>query len=141
MKKIVTILCVAIAFFFMVMGHFYKATAGNVDVNIGIKIPLPGLVIAGPPALVVIPGTYVYLAPDVGADMFFYHDNWYRHHDGGWYISLDFNGPWRVVREVPRVIVNLPPDYRHIPPGNERIPYGHVKSNWKTWEREKYWKD
>lgn len=138
MKKIATILCICAFITLFFMGNPYKAIAG-VDVNIGINIPLPRLVISGPPALVVVPGTYVYFAPDVGADMFFYHDHWYRRHNGGWYLSLGFNGPWRGVREVPRDIVNLPPDYRHIPPGHERIPYGHVKSNWKTWEREKYW--
>lgn len=119
-------------------GNFCKANSG-VDVNIGINVPLPGLVITGQPALVVIPGTYVYYAPDIGAELFFYHDRWYRHHNGGWYISINYGGPWIVAREIPTAILKLPPGYRNIPPGLKRIPYGHVKENWQTWERDKYW--
>jgi hypothetical protein len=139
MKKITIILSICAFVALFLMGNIYKAAAGDVDVNIGINVPLPGLVIAEPPALVVIPGTYVYFAPDVGADIFFYHDHWYRHHDGGWYIASGFNGPWRGVRRTPAAFVNLPPNYRRIPPGHQRMPYGHVKSNWRGWERERYW--
>ena len=135
-KLIIIIIFAAISLIFM--GNFYRANAG-VDVSIGINIPLPGLVITGQPALVVIPGTYVYYAPDIGAELFFYHSHWYRLHNSGWYVSINFGGPWIVAREVPHAIRNLPPGYRNIPPGYPRFPYGHIKKTWETWERNRYW--
>ncbi len=111
------------------------------EVNVNINIPLPGLVIPAPPALVVVPGTYVYYPPDVDVDIFFYHGYWYRPYRGGWYTANGYNGPWRSVgpRGVPRALVSVPPTFRHMPPGHERMPYGQVKKNWRTWENERHW--
>jgi len=67
---------------FLVFGLFTPAMS-SAEVNINIDIPLPGLVIPAPPALVVIPGTYVYYPPDVQTDIFFYHGYWYRPYRGG----------------------------------------------------------
>ncbi|MDD5712826.1 MAG: hypothetical protein PHY31_08750 [Smithellaceae bacterium] len=120
----------------------------EVKVNIGIGIPapavevnvgLPRLVIAAPPAMVVIPGTYVYFAPDVDADILFFDGYWYRPYRGGWFRASSYNGPWGSIRTVPPVVMRLPKDYRRIPPGHERIPYGQLHKNWRTWEREKHW--
>jgi hypothetical protein len=113
----------------------------NAEVNVNIAIPLPGLAISAPPAMIVIPGTYVYYPPDVGADIFFYHGYWYRPYRGQWFISAGYNGPWGsvAVGKVPRVVRGLPPYYRRVPPGYERMPYGTVRGNWRTWEREQYW--
>ncbi len=115
--------------------------AGNAEVNVNINVPLPGLVIPAPPALIVIPGTYVYYPPDVEVDIFFYHGYWYRPYRGGWYIANGYNGPWRTIgpRRVPRALVSLPPAYRRVPPGYERMPYERVHRNWRTWERERHW--
>lgn len=44
---------------------------GNAGVNADITILLPGLVIPALPAMIVIPGTYVYYPPNVLADIFF----------------------------------------------------------------------
>lgn len=114
---------------------------GNAEVNVNINIPLPSLVISAPPAMIVIPGTYVYYPPDVEVDIFFYHGYWYRPHGGAWYIANGYNGPWRGIdqRRVPRALIDLPPGHRHIPPGHERVPYGQVKKNWRTWEKERHW--
>ncbi len=111
------------------------------EVNVNIGVGLPGLVIPAPPALIVIPGTYVYYPPDVGVDIFFYHDHWYRPYRGRWFISGEYNGPWGAVgiRRVPRVLRGLPPGYRHVPPGYERVPYGAVRKNWRAWERDRHW--
>jgi hypothetical protein len=35
--------------------------------------------------------------------------------------------------------MNLPSNWKHIPPGHEKIPYGQLKKNWRAWEREKHW--
>ncbi len=117
-----------------------KGTAG-VNVNVGINVPLPTLEIGAPPAMVVIPGTYVYYAPDVSADIVFYHNYWYRPYGGRWYRATNYNGPWGfvAVNSVPTRVLYLPPDYRHMPPGQERIPYGQLKKNWRGWERERHW--
>ncbi len=114
----------------------------EVNVNIGIGLPAPPrLVISAPPPVVVIPETYVYFAPDLEVDLFFYHDHWYRPYRGRWYRATAYNGPWVFVDtvRVPRVLVHLPPNHRHLPPGHERISYQHLKKNWRNWERDRHW--
>jgi hypothetical protein len=134
--------------FVTLMGY----SAGNcaeVSVNIGIGVPVPQVVIPGPPAVViqgpppvvVIPGTYVYFAPDVGVDIFFYHGYWYRPHHGYWYRARGYNGPWDNIESarVPHVVRDLPPDFRHTVRQQERIRHVDLQRNWKTWEQKKHW--
>jgi hypothetical protein len=123
------------------IGHSTPSVAG-VDINIGVNFPPPPpVVIPEPPSVVVIPGTYVYFAPTIGADILFYHGYWYRPHEGRWYRANRYNGPWVHIdrKRVPVAIHHLPPNYRHIPPGHQRIPYRELNANWKTWEKEKHW--
>ncbi len=47
-------------------------TMAAVDISIGISLP-PFIVFAAPPELVVIPGTYVYVDPDIDVDLFFWN--------------------------------------------------------------------
>ncbi len=117
-----------------------KAGAG-VHVNVGINLAPPPLVIAAPPAVVPIPGTYAYYAPDVQAEILFYGGYWYRPYEGRWFRARSYNGPWGVVvtERVPTVLLHLPPDYRHGRAMYGPIPYGQLKKNWKTWERERHW--
>ncbi len=114
---------------------------GSAEVNVNITVPLPGLVLSAPPALVVIPGTYAYYPPDVSVDIFFYHGYWYRPYGGHWYVSRDYNGPWGgvAVERVPVALRRLPPGYRHGPEGYRSVPYPEVRRNWRTWERDRYW--
>ena len=121
------------------MGYPSRTTAG---VNIGINIPPPPpLVIPAPPPMFVIPRTYVYFAPEVEVDIFFYNGYWYRPYREHWYRSGTYNGKWVYIssKKVPPVLLNLPPDYRRVPPGHRHIPHGHLKKNWRSWERDKYW--
>ncbi len=113
----------------------------DAEINLSVSIPLPGLGIVAPPAMMVIPGTYAYFAPDVSADLFFYRGYWYRPYQGEWYYSAEFNGPWGrlAIGNVPSPLVNLPPDYRRVPSGYERMRYGTVKRNWRRWEEERHW--
>ena len=123
------------------MGLSDRGSAG-VNVNVGISVPPPPpLVVPAPPPMFVIPRTYVYFAPDVDVDVFFYQGYWYRPHQGHWYRSKSYNGKWVYLSpsKVPRAVINVPPDFRHVPPGHRHIPYGDVRKNWKTWERDKYW--
>ncbi len=115
--------------------------ASSAEVNVSIGIGLPGLVFPGPPAMVVVPGSYVYYPPEVDVDIFFYHGYWYRPYGGGWYIASGYNGPWRSIgpRRVPRPLFDLPPGYRRVPPRHDRMPYPVVQRNWRTWENERHW--
>jgi hypothetical protein len=125
--------------FLLLVLTFPGAASAGVNVNINIGTQPPRLVIASPPALAVIPGTYVYVAPDLSAEMIFYQDSWYRPHAGRWYVSGSYNGPWKIVASPPPAIVGLPGNYRSLPPGHTRMPYGQVKENWRSWERDRHW--
>ncbi len=113
----------------------------SVNVNVGIN--LPPYRFAAPPNLVVIPGTYVYMIPDIDIDVFFYQGYWWRPYKGRWYRSMDYKGRWHYIepKRIPRRLRALPQDYRfHLSPDRyERIPHGQVKKNWKKWEKERYW--
>jgi hypothetical protein len=128
---------------FSLLGLIAGPTAGlaGTNVNININAPLPPLMVPAPPPLVPIPGTYAYFAPDVDVEIVFYRGAWYRTHEGHWYRAAEYNGSWRPVPHdrVPHVLINLPRGYRHMPPGQDRIPYGQVKKNWRTWERDRHW--
>ncbi len=110
----------------------------RVDVRIG---PPPSYRIAAAPPMVVIPGTYVYVVPDIDADIFFCAGTWYRLYEGRWFSGRSYNGPWFYAPDprVPRALIDLPPDWRRVPPGWRRIPYGQFKKNWAGWERDRYW--
>jgi hypothetical protein len=125
----------------LLAGSLVSPPESFAEVNVNIGVGLPGLMISAPPAMVVIPGTYVYYPPDVGVDIFFYRGYWYRPYRGRWFISAEYNGPWGGIAlgRVPRVLISLPPTYRHVPPGYERMPYGMVRKNWKGWERDRHW--
>jgi hypothetical protein len=123
------------------MGYSNRAVA-EVKINVGINVPPPPpLVIPAPPPVVVIPHTYVYFPPEVKAEILFYHGYWYRPYEGHWYRARGYNGPWGYLApaSVPRVLIELPPDYRHVYPGHRPIPYGEYKKNWRRWERDRYW--
>jgi hypothetical protein len=123
------------------MGPFSRGFA-EVNVNVGINVPPPPpLVIPAPPPMFVIPRTYVYFAPEVDVDVFFYQGYWYRPHRGHWYRSKSYDGKWVYLlpKKVPRAVIDVPPNFRHIPPGYRHIPYGNVRKNWKKWEKDKYW--
>jgi len=57
-----------------------------VDIHISIPLP-PPIVFPGPPELIVIPDTYVYVVPDIDADIFFGDGWWWRLWEGRWYRS------------------------------------------------------
>lgn len=119
-----------------------SATQSEAGVNVNIGINLPAIRFTAPPAVVVIPGTYVYMVPDIDVDVLFYQGYWWRPYEGRWYRSRDYKRGWRYVdsRSIPSGLRALPQDYRHrLSPGYERIPHGDVQRNWKKWEKEKHW--
>lgn len=125
----------------LLMFSLISPLKSNAEVNINVTIPLPGLIMSAPPAMVVIPGSYVYYPPEVNLDIFFYRGYWYRPYGGAWYIANGYNGPWRTIGtgRVPRAVIGVPPHYRRVSYGYERMPYGTVRGNWHRWEREQYW--
>ena len=117
-----------------------SATQSEAGVNVSVNLPV--LTFAAQPELVVIPGTYVYMVPDIEADVLFYQGYWWRPYEGRWYRSRDYRRGWSYVdsRRIPGGLRSLPSDYRHrLSPGHERVPHGDVLKNWKKWEKEKHW--
>jgi len=127
-------------FFFIAMGLCGPGSA-DVQVNVGVFAPPPAYLVQAPPPVYVIPGTYVYLVPDLPVHILFYHGHWYRAFEGRWYRASSYNGPWAYLTpaHVPHAILRLPPNYYHVPPGHQKIPYGQLKKNWSRWEKDKHW--
>ena len=115
--------------------------SAEVNLNIGINLPMAGVMVSSSPDVVVISGTYVYFIPDAEEDVFFYHGYWYRAHESRWYRSNDYNRGWVFVsiNNIPSPVRGIPPGFRRVPPGHEKIPYGQLKKNWKSWEKERHW--
>ncbi len=121
----------------------------HVGIGIGIGLP-PPIVFGGPPELVVLPGSNVYVAPDVEADIFFYNGWWWRPWEGRWYRSRSYDSGWGYYRHVPYFYRHFPRDWdwrrdyrEHRWHGREwnyeRMHYDHVQRNWRGWERSRHW--
>jgi hypothetical protein len=118
------------------------------EVQVGIGIGLPPIVFGAPPELVVLPGSNIYVAPDVEADIFFYNGWWWRPWEGRWYRSLSYDSGWYHYRHAP-------PFYRHVPRhwrrdyrehrwqgrqwNYERMHHRQVEKNWRGWEKSRHW--
>ena len=119
------------------------------EVNIGINIPLPPLIVfASPPEVVVIPETYVYVVPDTDEDIFFYDGWWWRPWEGRWYRSRHYGSGWAYYRRVPSFYTRVPSswrsDYRERRWGghqwdHQRIPHQQLQRNWSTWKKSNHW--
>ena len=119
-----------------------SATQSEAGVSVNIGVNLPAIRFAAPPDVVVIPGTYVYMVPDIDVDILFFQGYWWRPYEGHWYRSRNYKGSWRYVepRRIPVGLRELPPDYRHrLSPEYQRVPHRDVQRNWKKWEKEKHW--
>jgi hypothetical protein len=94
-----------------------SATAQDVKIDIGLGVP--PIVLTAPPQLVVVPGTPVYYAPDVSADLFFYRGRYYAVANGVWSRAPAYQGPWAVIQlgQVPPPVVAVPVEYYKVPPG------------------------
>lgn len=123
----------------LIVTVFLARSDARVDVSIGINIP--AYTFAAPPPLVVYPGTYAYYVPDIDIDVLFYHGYWYRPYEGRWFRARYYNGPWVYIvpARVPRILFDLPPDFRSAYPYERAIPYGEFNRNWRRWERNRYW--
>ncbi len=121
-----------------------QADSVSIGVNIGSPPPPPppAYVVASPPQLVVVPGTPVYYAPTLSVNFFAFGGRYYTHHDGAWFMTTNYGGPWRfvAVERVPQPVLAMPVAYYKVPPGHMKKgggppPWaGHGKGpkhNWK----------
>jgi hypothetical protein len=122
-------------------------TMAGVDVGVSISLP-PLIVFASPPAMVVIPETYVYVVPDVDADFLFYVGWWWRPWEGRWYRSRHYDSGWAYYRRVPSFYTRVPSgwrnDYREHrwggrPWNYQPIPHQQVERNWSSWKKSNHW--
>jgi hypothetical protein len=109
------------------------------EVSVNINIGPPPVLVEGPPELIVVPRTMIYFAPSARADLFFYRGRWWTRHEGRWFRSNSYNGPWVVIgpRYVPVEIVRMPREYRTVYVREQRVPYGQLKRHWEHREYER----
>ncbi len=136
-KQRLVLLCVSLLLLMVTV----NSSQGYAGVNVSVGINLPAFTFSAPPSMVVIPGTYAYFAPDASVDILFYRGYWYRPYGDQWYRAKGYNGPWVYIAptRVPRVLIDVPHDYRHVYGGHPPIAYQDFHRNWKRWERDKYW--
>jgi flagellar biosynthesis GTPase FlhF len=125
-------------------------TATMAEVNVGVHIALPPLIVfQGPPEVIVIPDTPdVYVAPDIEVDLFFWSGWWWRPWEGRWYRSHYYDRGWVYYSHVPRFYFDVDPGWRgyyrhHDWYGHrwnyERIPNHQLQQNWKKWHNDRHW--
>jgi hypothetical protein len=125
-------------------------TLAEVNVSVGISVPLPPLIVfEAPPTVVVLPETNsVYVVPYIEADLFFWNGWWWRPWQGRWYRSHYYNRGWGYYNRVPSFYYDVEPNWRvHYRDHNwnghrwqyEQIPHQRLQQNWKGWQSNRYW--
>ena len=144
MKKLLllgTAMCLSAVFVFS------GPARAQVNVQVSIGLP-PPIVFVAAPEVIVVPGTYVYVVPDVEEDIFFYDGWWYHLWQERWYRSYYYDRDWVHYKLVPSFYVHVPPGWRkayrdHDWQGHkwdyQRMPFKHVQKNWTNWKKDKHW--
>lgn len=105
----------------IILGLAASAAASDINIDIGLGIPSvkPPIVFTTPPQLVVVPGSSVYYAPEMPANVFFYKGRYYTTVNNSWSMAPAHNGPWAVIQigRVPPPVLSVPVEYYKIPPG------------------------
>jgi hypothetical protein len=129
-----------------------SSAAAQVSVGIGLPSVSIGINLPAFPALVVVPGSPVYYAPRVDANLFFYDGVYWVYQQDNWYASTWYNGPWRLVAPeiVPAFVLRIPVRYYRHPPAtwagwrSDAPPrwsehWGHEwnqrRNGWDQWDR------
>lgn len=86
----------------------------------------PPVVVTARPRLVFVNEYAVYYAPDVEVDLYFADGFWFSFHQGTWFRSASYRGPWIVVESDP------------LPPGLARIPPGHLKKIYHDFDQDEH---
>ncbi|AGF77567.1 hypothetical protein UWK_00993 [Desulfocapsa sulfexigens DSM 10523] len=104
----------------------------SAEIHVSINIGPPPIMVAEPPAVVMIPNSTIYFVPQAETDMFFYDNYWWRPRGSQWYRSNAYNGSWESIgkHHVPAPLYQLPKDYRHRYEKEHHIPYGQWKKQW-----------
>ncbi len=103
----------------------------RVDVHVAIPAP-PSIVIEAPPRLVVVPGVpTVHYAPDLHYNYFEYGGRYYSYHEGAWFASSTYGGPWTYVERVsvPRPVLGVPVRYYRVPPHDHHHGHGNGRGH------------
>ena len=103
-------------------------TMAGVSVQIGIPLP-PPIVFAGPPEVVLLPSTGVYVAPDLAVDLFFFGGWWWRPWEGRWYRSRNYRSGWGHYDGVPSFYGRVPSGWRE--------DYRNNRWQGKEWNHQK----
>ncbi|MGD0885026.1 MAG: hypothetical protein ABSA46_09175 [Thermodesulfovibrionales bacterium] len=100
-------------------------TMAGVSVNVGVGLPPP--IVAPPPDVIAMPNAPgVYVAPDIGVDLFFWNGWWWQLWNGHWYRSRYYDRGWGYYSR------GVPGFYRHVNPG-WRGYYGSRMWNGRPW--------
>ena len=120
-----------------------------VDISISFPLPPPPPIpFPVPPEVIVIPDTYVYVVPDIDDDLFFWDGWWWRLWEGRWFRSRHYDRDWVYYRYIPHFYYDIDFGWRkfyrdrhwHGNPWNyQRIPYEHLRKNWRAWNDRQYW--
>lgn len=139
MKKIIYGILVLVVIFcaLFVPCGIQKASA---EVNVSINIGPPPIVVAAPPALVMVPNSEIFFVPDPKIDVFFFNGFWWSSRGSEWYRSTEYKGPWKIInkRHVPASVFHVPKNYRHLYKKEKHIPYGQWKKKWKHPKKEQH---
>ena len=132
----------------LVLAALYPGPA-MAAVDIHMSIPLPPLIaFPAPPAVIVIPETYVYFVPDIQDEIFFYDGWWWRPWQGRWYRSRHYGSGWGYYKNVPSFYVRLHSGWRDAyrdrrwkgnPWNFQPIPQNQLQQNWGNWKKDRYW--
>jgi len=123
----------------------YAFSVGSDLIEASLPPPIP---FAAPPEMVVIPETYVYVAPDIAVDLFFWGGWWWRPWEGRWYRSHYYNRDWSYYNSVPSFYFDVDPGWRgYYRDRNwyghrwdyERIPNQRLQQNWRSWQNDRRW--
>ncbi len=123
------------------------STSAGADININISLP-PSIEFSAPPEMIVIPETYVYVDPDIDADLYFWNGWWWRPWKGRWYHSRHYNQGWTHYQGAPSFYRQIPSDWRNYyrdhrwggrPWNYQRISHQQLQQNWNGWGKERHW--
>ena len=127
----------------------FQPRAATAEVNINVNVDLPPLIeFPAPPDVVVLPGTDIYVAPDVDVEIFFCAGWWWRPWKDRWYRSRHYDGGWETYPRPPKFYSDVPPGWRHNyekhdwdghPWEYERVPHHDAEKNWRGWQKNKHW--
>lgn len=117
------------------------------NIRVNRSLP-PRIQFSASPRLVVVPETYVYVAPDVEEEIYFSDGWWYRPWEGRWYRSRHHDSGWRHYKRTPLFYSHVPHSWRNdYSEGHwrgqrwniEPIPFVQVQNNWRGWKANKHW--